>query len=110
MLAAELALLPPDDQHILQLRFVDGLTVGSIAERLSMTSSAEIKALYRRLRQVLDALRARLEARGLQRAEVLDVIGGDEVTVPRVLALPPGGRRNFAPEEDVRPSARRRSG
>jgi RNA polymerase sigma factor (sigma-70 family) len=111
ILAAELAMLSPDDQRILQLRFVDGLTVGSIAERMTTTAPSDIKALYRHLRQVLDALRARLEARGLQRAEVLDLIGVDEVTVPRVLALPPGGgRRNVAPEKDIRVAARRRSG
>ena len=106
ILAAELTRLSADDRRILQLRFVDGLTIAEIGSRLSC---ANIKALYRRVRTMLDELRARLEAHGLDRAEVLDVVGRDDVTVPRVLALPPGSRPRVATvsTSDV---LRRRSG
>ncbi len=73
-LAAELARLDDDDRRMLTLRFIDGLTIREIAERMS-AGEANIKAFYRRLRRLLDTLRAHLEQRGLRREDVLAAIG-----------------------------------
>jgi RNA polymerase sigma factor (sigma-70 family) len=88
VLAAALASLPLEDRLIIELRFVRGLTVKEIAESLPASSMEHPKALYRRLRRLLDDLRDRLEEHGVQRGDALDVVGGAQVVLPRVLARP----------------------
>jgi RNA polymerase sigma factor for flagellar operon FliA len=85
LLSAALATLPPEDRLILKLRFVDGLTMGDIGRALSRHRFVEPKTLYRRVRRLLNDLRAALERHGVDRGEVLDTVGAADVTIPRAL-------------------------
>ncbi|MGH9308790.1 MAG: RNA polymerase sigma factor [Vicinamibacterales bacterium] len=73
ILAAELARLAPDDQELLKSRFRDGLSVADIARSTGQDS----KVLYRRLKRLLQELRASLEARGVEGSAVLELAGSD---------------------------------
>ena len=73
VLAHELARLPPDDRELLTSRFRDGLSVADIARSTGQDS----KVLYRRLKRLLQELRANLEAHGLEGTAVLELAGSD---------------------------------
>jgi RNA polymerase sigma factor (sigma-70 family) len=73
ILAVELSRLAPDDLELLKSRFRDGASVADIARATGQDS----KLLYRRLKRVLQELRANLEARGVDRSEVLELAGSD---------------------------------
>ena len=60
-LTEALAQLPPPDQLILRMRFVDDCSVADISRILHL----EQKPLYRHIDQLLTALRVRLEAAGI---------------------------------------------
>jgi len=55
-LRKELALLPAEDQELVQLRFEEAFTIADLAERLGLSASA----VWRRLRTVLGKIRAAL--------------------------------------------------
>jgi RNA polymerase sigma factor for flagellar operon FliA len=78
-LSIELAGLSREELQIIELRYRDGLSIADIAR----ATSQEPKALYRRLRRLLDDLRAKLERHGLSRSEVLEVLGRDDVEILR---------------------------
>lgn len=69
-LNAALADIPSEDRVILSMRFLDGRTVAEVARALGL----EQKPLYRRLERSLQALRAKLEARGVTRSSVGDLL------------------------------------
>jgi RNA polymerase sigma factor (sigma-70 family) len=58
-LAQMLADLPPRSREVLELRYLDGLEIVQIAERLSMTRNAVDQALFRGRRRLKELLRAR---------------------------------------------------
>jgi RNA polymerase sigma factor (sigma-70 family) len=66
-LAAALAAFPPTDRLILKLRFSEDLSVADIARMLHL----DARPLYKRLPRLLHRLRAVLDARGLQQAEMM---------------------------------------
>jgi len=70
--------LPVQDKLIVRLLAEDGLSVASISRTMKLRQ----KPLYRRIHQLLDALRARLEQQGFSAADVADVLrhGGFEAT------------------------------
>ena len=75
---AALADLPAEDAAILSLKFVEGLTHAQIASALGLP-----QVTAARVRGAVDALRARLKARGLERADgSLDPVSlaGNEAT------------------------------
>ena len=63
--------LPSGDCLLLRLRFQDGLTVAEVSRVLHV----EQKPLYRRLSKVLAVLREELEASGMNRQDVLGMLG-----------------------------------
>jgi RNA polymerase sigma factor for flagellar operon FliA len=71
VLGEVVASLPPEDGVIVRMRFWDGHTVADIARALHLDQ----KALYRRLEQLRVRLRAAMEARGIDRALVLEAFG-----------------------------------
>jgi RNA polymerase sigma factor (sigma-70 family) len=73
ILADELARLAPDDRELLKSRFRDGLSVADIARSTGQDS----KMLYRRLKRLLQELRARLEAHGVEASAILELAGSD---------------------------------
>ena len=54
-----LAELPPREREVLELRYLDGLEIVQIAERLDMTRNAVDQALFRGRRRLKELLRAR---------------------------------------------------
>jgi hypothetical protein len=84
-LARELRTLSLDDLRLLRLRFVKGRTIQDAARQTFGTGRLDTKALYRRLRRLLDTLRRGLERHGVTRDEVLAILGGADLTVPPVL-------------------------
>jgi RNA polymerase sigma factor (sigma-70 family) len=79
-LGAALEQFTPQDRQILKLRFADGLSTAEIARMLHLASSP----LYVRINRLLRTLRMSLEARGLQRDDVLAALGagtGDRIEV-----------------------------
>jgi RNA polymerase sigma factor for flagellar operon FliA len=80
-LAAELARLSPEEARIIEMRYAQGLTIADIAR----VTSRDAKPLYRRLQRLLDDMRHRLEAHGVSGREVLEMIGGQEVDLPRMV-------------------------
>lgn len=72
-LNALVAELPPEDGLILRMRFWDDTSVADIARALRL----EQKPLYRRLVAIEARLRAALEARGIDRERVADILTGD---------------------------------
>jgi RNA polymerase sigma factor for flagellar operon FliA len=75
-LRALVAELPPEDGLILRMRFWDDTSVADIARALRL----EQKPLYRRLVAIEARLRAALEARGINRERVADILTGDSPT------------------------------
>ncbi|HEU4559360.1 MAG TPA: sigma-70 family RNA polymerase sigma factor [Longimicrobium sp.] len=73
-LARALEELPPEDALIVRLRFFENLSVAAIARTLEM----EQKPLYRRLDRALARLRGALEAAGVSRQEVAELLNEDE--------------------------------
>lgn len=69
--------LSPEDRLILKMRVQDGFTVADIARSLHL----EQKPLYRRLEQVTARLRQEMEARGVRREDVDEVVEWEEVEV-----------------------------
>lgn len=72
-LEAVVTTLPPEDAILVRMRFWSALSVAAIARALQLDQ----KALYRRLDSLQARLRGELEARGIDRAAVLDAFGGD---------------------------------
>jgi len=60
-LAGALSTLPPADSRLLKLRFLEGMTISSIARREGVDQAS----LYRRVATLLRRLRRDLEARGI---------------------------------------------
>ena len=85
LLASVIAGLQPEDRLILKLRFVDGLTMGEVSRAIAGGRPVDPKTLYRRVRRLLDDLRAALQRRGVDGGEVLDALGTADVMLPRVL-------------------------
>lgn len=79
-----LATVPPEDRLLLKLRFVEGFGVAQIARRLERAQ----QPLYRHFERLFGVLRQRLEAAGLTREGVADILGRD----PSPVALA-GARR-----------------
>lgn len=71
-----LAALETEDALIVRLRFGDGRSVADIARGLGLDQ----RMLYRRLNRLRDHLRATMEASGVSRADVSEVLrgGGEE--------------------------------
>jgi RNA polymerase sigma factor for flagellar operon FliA len=74
-LAEALEELPEEDQLILRMHFVDGLSLASIARMLAL----EQKPLYRRRQRLFARLRAALQAQGFGPEEVKRIQGRAEV-------------------------------
>ena len=74
-LASVLSSLPGEDALLLRLRFVETWTARRIAERLGV----DAKPLYRRIERLLAQLREALERRGFRPAEVVDLLGADDL-------------------------------
>ncbi|MGH9373300.1 MAG: sigma-70 family RNA polymerase sigma factor [Vicinamibacterales bacterium] len=89
--------LADQDRLILRLRFQDGLAVADIARALHL----EQKPLYRRFEALLRRLRDALEAAGIDRADVLDVVSRKDVDIS--LALLEGAQATPAPAGIMRP-------
>jgi len=66
--------LEPEDQVIVRMRFEDGYTLADVARLLRL----EQKPLYRRLDRVLVRLREMLEAEGLGRDDVVELLDDGE--------------------------------
>ncbi|MGE0043661.1 MAG: RNA polymerase sigma factor [Vicinamibacterales bacterium] len=77
--------LPGQDQLVLKLRFVDGMSVAHAARLLQLDQ----KALYRRLEHVHQAVRAGLEAEGIDRASIERIVGHPLVAIGDVLGVEP---------------------
>lgn len=69
--------LSPEDRLILKMRIEDGFTVADIARSLHL----EQKPLYRRLDQLTARLRQEMEARGVRREDVAEVVEWDDVEI-----------------------------
>jgi RNA polymerase sigma factor (sigma-70 family) len=90
--------LSPDDRLILRLRFVENFKINEIARRLAVPDRQRPKALYRRLRRVLDQLGEALERSGIDRSDLLDAIGTfDSPTIPRAFGGVPLPQRHRLP-------------
>jgi RNA polymerase sigma factor for flagellar operon FliA len=72
-----LSTLSPEDRLILKLRVHDGFTVADIARSLHL----EQKPLYRRLDQLTARLRQEMEARGVRREDVAEVVEWKDVEI-----------------------------
>ncbi len=68
---------PEDLRLILQLRFVQGMTVAQIARALQRDQ----KLLYRLLERCMHEIQEELEAEGMDPRDVLDLIGRDDVVL-----------------------------
>lgn len=74
LMAHAMERLPNEDRVILQLRFLEAMTVAQIARAMQVDQ----KLLYRRIERCTRELRRDLERSGVDAAEVLDLIGRDE--------------------------------
>lgn len=63
--------LSPDELQVVRLRFVDGLP----AHRIALEVDAEPRQVYRNLDKIHRRLRSSLEARGITRSRVIDILG-----------------------------------
>lgn len=70
--------LPHQDRRILQLRFVEGLSVAEVARRLDL----EQQPLYPRCVRILRSMRRHLEASGFAWRDVSRVVGWDTPKAP----------------------------
>jgi len=66
-----LSTLDPQDRYILQLQYESGMQVSEIARELKIDQ----KPLYRRRDVLLHELRAALEAAGIQKSDIHDLLG-----------------------------------
>jgi RNA polymerase sigma factor for flagellar operon FliA len=66
--------LDPQDGMIARMHIVDGHSLADVARALGL----EPKPLYRRRDRILRALRGYLEANGVRRSDVQDVLGNEE--------------------------------
>ncbi|HET6764428.1 MAG TPA: sigma-70 family RNA polymerase sigma factor [Longimicrobiaceae bacterium] len=73
-LEREIERLPPDDRRVLRLRFWHGLSVADTARALAI----EQKPLYRRIERALAELRKGLEAAGISREELRELLMDQE--------------------------------
>ena len=73
--------LTPEDQHIVRLRFEEGLAVADIARALNL----EAKPLYRRLEFIIRDLRSALLRQGIEEHEISCVIGHPTFALSGVL-------------------------
>ena len=78
--------LPDQDRVIVRLHFLEGMRLNTVAELLSLRP----KPLYRRVERILQALRDRLEADGLDAGQARTLIGRPEFGI--------GWGRNLAAE------------
>jgi RNA polymerase sigma factor (sigma-70 family) len=76
-LTAAAAALDDQDRLIVALRFEDGRSVVDIAKMLRLDQ----KSLYRRLDRVMKALRAELEARGVEATAALEIFDSPAVSI-----------------------------
>ena len=92
-LGAALAPLHEEDRRLLMWRYVDGMTVATLATALRV----EHKPLYRRFERLLAQLRASLEALGVSGPAVLELLGtaGQPARVP-LLRWPTTGTAEHA--------------
>jgi len=98
-LHAAVAELPPQDQLVLRLRFIEGRKVVEIARGLAL----EPRPLYRRIEGLVGELRRRLEGRGVSAAD----FGWDSIR-PALDSSPPVASQISTGREDgkVGPSTR----
>lgn len=73
-LKAALEELEPQDRLILKMRFLDRFQLSLIARELGLDQ----KPLYRRVEQLFQRLRAKLEAEGLSPEDILSLLGGPD--------------------------------
>ena len=76
-LLAAIGRLETQDRLILTCRFEDGCTVAEIAQMLTL----DAKGLYRRVERLLKRLRSDLEAQGLGRADVIELLDRADGTI-----------------------------
>jgi RNA polymerase sigma factor for flagellar operon FliA len=69
-LTAALAYLPPEEQVILRMRYWEGMSLADVARALVIPQ----KPLYRRVERALGALRKYLEAGGMSREDVRELL------------------------------------
>lgn len=74
VLSRALAALPAEDAMIVRLRFFENMSVATIARTLKL----EQKPLYRRIERLLARMRGTLEAAGVSREQVADLLNEDE--------------------------------
>jgi RNA polymerase sigma factor for flagellar operon FliA len=94
-LSAALAHCQPGERLLLKLRFQDGFQVSRIADLLDV----EAKPLYRRLEQIMASVRRELEARGIDKAAIADLLANPGAKTP--------GSAVSLFEENTAPSVRR---
>ncbi|HEX6100111.1 MAG TPA: sigma-70 family RNA polymerase sigma factor [Thermoanaerobaculia bacterium] len=87
---------PEDLRLILQLRFVNGMTVAQIARALQR----EQKLLYRMLERCMHEIQDEIVAAGVRREDVLDLIGRDDIALAFDLGKP-GPRPSKESDERV---------
>jgi RNA polymerase sigma factor (sigma-70 family) len=85
VLAESLRGLPPQEQVILRLWFVDEFTVPQIARALGFESKAEEKALYRRIERSLKNLGEVLTAAGLTAEQTLELLDNPNADLGEIL-------------------------
>ena len=75
VLQSALADLSLEDRAIVKMHFQEGLTLAAVARALGL----EQKLLYRRVQVLLESLRGRVEAAGIHRPDVADLLGRSDV-------------------------------
>jgi len=75
VLQSALADLSLEDRAIVKMHFQEGLTLAAVARALGL----EQKLLYRRVQVLLESLRDRVEAAGIRRPDVADLLGRSDV-------------------------------
>lgn len=98
-LARAIDALPPQDQLIIRLRFLDNLPVAQIGRALAI----DFKVLYRRLEQIMKALRAQLQQEGIDHTHIERIVGHPALTVADVL---PPVTQTSSENGGLRPSKR----
>lgn len=78
-------LLAPQDARLLEMHYRQGHTIAHIASTLGLRQ----RALYTRRDRCLKQLREHLEASGLEREEVLDLVGWEGIDILRIPPEPP---------------------
>lgn len=84
VIAKTLAAWPPQDRLIVQLRYVHGLPVATIAKRLAL----DPVILYPRCKRLLRLLSCALEAHGLTAAKLHALVGSDDGAIGPALEAP----------------------